>query len=423
MHRRITLALAAAMLVVAGCGGAGDQGGGGSGGTAGAPPSTTGFDGTTIKLGVLSPLSGPVAVIGLPLTAGNKIWFDALNQRGGVAGKYKVELVQEDTQYKSDVTVQQYNKVKGNVVAFTQILGTAPTLAVLPQLKTDKIVAAPASLDALWVRESNLLPVGGPYQIQVINAIDYYMTEGGGTKDSKICNMIQDDVYGEAGHQGLQYAAGKYGFTIANTQRYKTGTENFTGQIQALAGAGCQMVFLTATPTDAGRIWGASAQARFTPRWYAQSPAYAAALSKSPITPYLQQTTIIVAEGTEWGDEKVAGMKDLVARTTQFGPGQQPDYYLAFGYNQGRAMTAVLEKAVELGNLSRDGILNAMNQLGKVSFDGLTDDYQYGPAETRNPPRSSTLFSVDPSKPFGLKTVKYNVSSEAARTYEFKKTS
>jgi ABC-type branched-subunit amino acid transport system substrate-binding protein len=418
--RGITLAVAATLLVAA-CGGAGDKGGGATGGTAGAPQSTAGFDGTTIKLGVLSPLSGPVAVIGQPLTAGNKIWFDALNSRGGLAGKYKVELVQEDTQYKPDVTVQQYNKIKGNVVAFTQVLGTAPTLAVLPQLKADKMLAAPASLDALWVREPNLLPVGGPYQIQVINAVDHYMTEGGGTKDSKICNMIQDDVYGEAGLQGLTFAAQKYGFTITTTQRYKTGTENYAGQIQALTTAGCQMVFLTATPTDAGKIWGTAAQSRFTPKWYAQSAAYAAALSKSPLTPYLQANALVVAEGTEWGDEKVPGMKDMVARVGQFGPGQQPDYYLAFGYNQGRAMTAVLEKAVQLGNLSRDGILEASRQLGKVSFEGLGGDYMYGPAETRNPPRSSTLFAIDPAKPFGLKTVKYDFTSDAAKSFEFHK--
>jgi ABC-type branched-subunit amino acid transport system substrate-binding protein len=418
--RGITLAVAATLLVAA-CGGAGDKGGGASGGTAGAPQSTTGFDGTTIKLGVLSPLSGPVAVIGLPLTAGNKIWFDALNSRGGVAGKYKVELVQEDTQYKPDVTVQQYNKVKGNVVAFTQILGTAPTLAVLPQLKADKVLAAPASLDALWVREPNLLPVGGPYQVQTINAVDHYLTEGGGTKDSKICIMLQDDVYGEAGLQGLTYASEKYGFTIATTQRYKTGTENYAGQIQALSGAGCQMVFLTATPTDAGKIWGTAAQARFAPRWYAQSPAYASAFAKSPLTPYLQQNAYIVAEGTEWGDNNVPGMKDLVSRVAQFGPQQQPDYYLSFGYNQGRAMTAVLEKAVELGNLSRDGILEASRKLGVVSFEGLGGDYSYGPADTRNPPRSSTLFAVEPSKPFGLKTVKYNFTSDTAKAFEFKK--
>src|ERR671925_806749 len=52
-----------------------------------------GFDGTTIKLGVLTPLSGPVAApIGLPLTAGGDVYWQRVNAAGGVAGKYKVEV-------------------------------------------------------------------------------------------------------------------------------------------------------------------------------------------------------------------------------------------------------------------------------------------------------------------------------------------
>src|SRR4051812_19821780 len=172
--RRLVILAAALALVVGGCGGAADnESSSDSGGSGGAPKSVPGFDGKTIKLGVLTPLSGPVAVIGLPLTAGNQVYFDYVNSKGGIAGKYKVELVQEDTQYSPPKTVQQYNKIKGDVVAFTQVLGTAPTLAVLPQLRSDGMIAAPASLDALWVREENLMPVGGPYQIQAINALDY----------------------------------------------------------------------------------------------------------------------------------------------------------------------------------------------------------------------------------------------------------
>src|SRR5687767_8153239 len=147
---RLFWIVAVLALVLAGCGGAADEGESEGEGGAAEVKSGPGFDGTTIKLGVLTPLSGPVAVIGQPLTA----------------GKYKVELVQGDTQYLPPRTVQQYNKIKNDVVAFTQVLGTAPTLAVLPQLVQDNIIAAPASLDALWVRESNLLPVGGPYQVQ-----------------------------------------------------------------------------------------------------------------------------------------------------------------------------------------------------------------------------------------------------------------
>jgi ABC-type branched-subunit amino acid transport system substrate-binding protein len=415
------IAAVAAVVLLTACGGAGGNAGGGGGGTGGAPAKTPGFDGTTIKLGVLTPLSGPVAVIGNPLTAGNKVYFDHINSTGGIAGKYKVELVQEDTQYKPDVTVQQYQKIKGQVVAFTQVLGTAPTLAVLKLLKADGGIAAPASLDALWVREENLLPVGGPYQVQAINAVDYFLSEGGGSTADPICSMIQDDAYGNAGQSGLDFVAQRKGFAIANTQRFKAGTADYTGAIQTLAGAGCKMVFLVATPSDAGKIWGTAAQMSFPGKWIGQSPNWTGALAKAPFVSYLQSNVLMVADGTEWGDPNVPGMKDMVERAKKYAPNQEPDYYFAFGYNQAHAMAALLEKAVQRGDLSKPGLLAASKELGTVSFDGLTGDYVYGAAESRNPPRTSTIFKVDPAKPFGLGVVKYNFTTPEAEAYTFEK--
>jgi hypothetical protein len=53
-----------------------------------------------------------------------------------------------------------------------------------------------------------------------------------------------------------------------------------------------------------------------------------------------------------------------------------------------------------------------------VSFKGLTADYTYGAAEQRNPPRKSTIFKVNPKKPFGLETVKYQMETEAADEFD-----
>jgi ABC-type branched-subunit amino acid transport system substrate-binding protein len=412
-------AIAALALGGAACGQDEDEGGGGAAG-GGEPKKTTGFDGTTIKVGVLTPLTGPVAVIGEPLTAGNEVYFEAVNKKGGIAGKYKVEIEQADTQYKPDRTVQQYNRLKNQVVAFTQVLGTAPTLAVLPQLNKDKVLAAPASLDAFWVREESLLPIGGPYQIQAINALDYYVNKADG-KGKNICSMIQDDAYGEAGQQGVDFAAEKLGFEVAETQKFTVGTKDVAGQVSRLRSAKCDAVFLVATPTDAGTIWGTAAQMKFAPRWIGQSPAWIDELGASPLAKYLQQTTWIAAEGTEWGDNNVPGMAEMVKNVKELRPKQEPDYYFAFGYNQARAMTAVLEAAVKNGDLSRDGIRSALDGLGNVSFDGLTGDYKYGPAEERDPPRTSTIFEVDPEKPFGLGTKEYQYESEFAKEFEFKK--
>jgi hypothetical protein len=114
-------------------------------------------------------------------------------------------------------------------------------------------------------------------------------------------------------------------------------------------------------------------------------------------------------------------MRDLIARVERFKRDQEPDYYFSFGYLQARAMTALLEKAVELGDLSRGGLMAASEQLGTVSFDGLSGDYVYGPAAERNPPRVSTIYEVDPDKPFGLGTLEYQYESDAAAAFEFEK--
>ena len=412
--------LAALALGIAACGGGGDDDGGGDGGGGDGGEISTGpgFDGTTIRLGILTPLTGPVAVIGEPLTAGNEVYYERVNAEGGIAGEYRIETEQADTQYEPDRTVQQYNRLKGDVVAFTQVLGTAPTLALVPQLERDGIIAAPASLDAFWVREENLLPIGGPYQVQAINGLDYYVNEMEG-EGKRVCSMIQDDAYGEAGQAGLEFAAEQLGTEVAETQRFRVGAQNVQGQIQRLAGANCDMVWLVATPTDAGTIWGTAARGRFAPQWMAQSPAWIDELAQSELAPYLQENVVVVAEGTEWGDTEVPGMQQMVEDVEQYRPRQEPDYYFAFGYNQARAMTALLEKAVELGDLSREGLQEALEQLGTVSFEGLTGDYQYGPAEDRNPPRQSTIFEVDPDKPFGLATAEYNYESEFAGEFEF----
>ena len=95
-------AIAALALVGAGCGQDDDEESAAAEATAPRSSAFPGFDGTTIKLGVLTPLTGPVAVIGEPLTAGNEVYFESVNKKGGIAGKYKVELEQADTQYAPD---------------------------------------------------------------------------------------------------------------------------------------------------------------------------------------------------------------------------------------------------------------------------------------------------------------------------------
>lgn len=414
---RLVALLAALLLLAVACGrdDGGDTGGGAQ--TEGEVTRGPGFDGTTIKLGVITPLSGPVApIFGLPITAGNEVYFQKVNAAGGVAGKYKVELVKEDNVYDPAQTKPKYDKIKGDVAMFGQILGTPPTQAVLADLKRDGIVASPASLDAAWVREPNLLPIGSTYQIQFINAASYLLEE----KDFKgkpICMVAVEGEYGDAGIEGLEFAAKQLDFEIAVTARYKPTDQDFTAQIQQLKNGKCAAVFLTALPTQTGQIIGGAAQQGFTPQWVGQSPTWVGALAKSPVAPVLQRTFLWASEGVTWGDDSVPGMKEMLADIAKYKPDQQPDVYFVFGYVQAIAVHALLEQAVENGDLSRAGILKAVEDVS-VDYKGLLGEYKYGKPADRDPSRSTTLFSVDPTVPGALKKVT-EVSSEAAKALEF----
>jgi len=424
---RGVLALAAvAALMAAACGGSSKSSKTSAGGsTAGKEPAAVpGFDPATktIHLGVITPLTGSVAVIGVPLTAGTQVWFDHVNKDlGGIAGKYQVKLDVQDSQYVPATGVQEYQQLKNSVVMFAQVLGTPVTKAILPQLKTDGMVAAPASLDADWVRDPNLLPVGGPYQIQMINAADYLLNEGG-MKGKTFCSEIQDDAYGQAGQQGIDFAATNMNFTVKTTAKHQSGAADFTAQVQQLKSANCDVVFLVSTPADTGKILGTAAQLQFAPQWVGQSPSYIGALSQSALKDYMAAHFLLVSEGTDWNDTSVPGQKELLDAIAKFKPDQQPDYYFGFGYYEAEGVTQVLNKAVALGDLSHAGIMKAMEQVGTLTFNGLSGDYKYGTAADRDPPKNSTIFKVDPTKPVGLTKIKYNFTSDVAKKFVFKAT-
>jgi len=416
--------LAALALLVSACGGGRDDDDASDkadkGGNGGAPASGPGFDGKTIKLGVITPTSGRVAVIGEPLTNGNKAYWDYVNKElKGVGGKYKVELVIEDSAYDAPTAVQKYNQIKGDVVMFNQLLGTPIVNALLEQLTADNIVAQPASLDSFWVREQNLLPLGAPYQIQAINGIDWWVTEGGGSEQKKICTLRQDDPYGEAGQAGVDFALDKLGMTLADEATFPVGNPDFTAQITQLQGKGCELVWLTSTPTDTGSALAKAAELGFAPQWMGQSPTWIGAFVDSPLMPYLQKNFIWVSEGPEYGDTSAPGMKELLRIQDTYAPDQVPDIYYNFGYLESKAVHQVLEAAVKNGDLSREGIVEAMNSIDEIDFGDVFGTYGWGKPDDRDPPRANSIFKPNPDKPIGLELVVAEHEAPFAKDFEF----
>lgn len=416
MRRRSTrlfTVLLALTLTAAACGRDDDDGGGGEGLTAG-----PGFDGTTIKVGVLEDQSGPLKdIISKPLSAGADLYWQKINAAGGVAGKYKVEQVKRDIIYSNTggKTSDRYEEIKNEVVLFSQVLGTPSTQAILGKLPTDQIVALPASLDAAWVKEKHLMPVGSTYQIQFINAASYLIDDAG-FKGKPICSLSVESEYGNAGKEGLAYAAKELGFTVAAAETITgAATEDYTSQIGDLQAAKCEAVFLTALPNNTSPIINFATGRGFKPRWIGQSPTWITALAANP---NLQQSFWLTSEGTTWGDETVEGMKEMIADVKKLAPTQVPDIYFVFGYAQAKAAHALLEEAVDGDDLSRAGVLAALEDV-EVDFKGLLGNYKYGKAADREPARETVIYKVVPANPASGALEKVAaVTSDAAKEFD-----
>ncbi|HEY7413886.1 MAG TPA: ABC transporter substrate-binding protein, partial [Ktedonobacteraceae bacterium] len=89
-----------------------------------------GVSGHTIRLGILTALSGPVAdPAGKPYTRGIETFFDAISAQGGIDG-YQVQLIVEDTLYDPQREVVEYNQIHNQVLMIAGSLGTEPSVAI-----------------------------------------------------------------------------------------------------------------------------------------------------------------------------------------------------------------------------------------------------------------------------------------------------
>jgi ABC-type branched-subunit amino acid transport system substrate-binding protein len=420
------LAVSAVAVGVAACG-TGSSGGGGSGSTTAGIKFGPGVDANTktISLGVLSPLSGPVAVIGKPLTAGQEAYFKSVNASGGING-WKVNLVERDSKYDPQTQVQAFNQIADQVAFIAQSLGSPTTKAIQPTADQQKMLVGAAAQDSAFVTDPVMAVIGTPYAVDDANALDYIVRQTN-HPHAKIGIIYQDDAYGQDGLRGYLAGLKTYHFNNVAQATYKVGDTDLTAQVQKMRAGGAQYVFVVAVPTAAATIVGTGASEGYNPTWIFQGPAWSEYLMTSngtpggkptPVAKALASNVWVLGYEARWGDMNVPGMPKFLSVTKTFAPAQIPDYYYMYGYAQAQMETAILRKAIQAGDLTRPGILNAKLHLGTVELGGLVPPLNYtpglGPAS-----RTSEIAKVDPAAPTFLKGVSSFFEGNAAKGLRF----
>jgi ABC-type branched-subunit amino acid transport system substrate-binding protein len=373
----------------------------------------------TITLGIISPYSGPVAApVGDPLALGVKVFFDHVNDNGGING-YKVKFIEKDSQYNPQIQVQQYNQIHNQVLMIADSLGTAPTFAVKDLAAADHMLISAATLSSALAREKYLIMVGTPYRLQVENAFDYVVNTKG-IKSPATGIIYQNDEYGQDGLTGYKEAVAAYSLHDVGQASYAPTDTDFTAQVLQMKAAGAKYVFLTTLPLVTATIVGTAAKLGYFPQFILQSPAWANGLLAVPALKPLLLRLWVVGHGATWGDTSKPGMAQMLQDVAKYAPNQQPDGYFQFGYTASHITYEILKKAMANNDITRDGLFTAFNSLSSVDLGGLYPPVTYGSSpDQRVPTRDSVVFQIDPTQPNNVKALTADFTGTAAMQSHF----
>ncbi|GLQ06399.1 ABC transporter substrate-binding protein [Sneathiella chinensis] len=231
-----------------------------SGATTGAKAAGQGITDTEIILGTHQPLSGPVALWGVPVTNGMRMAIEEINEAGGINGR-QITLIVEDTAYQQNKAAQAADKLlkKDKVFAMVGPLGTPPNMVVMPRaLKMDVMNIFPLTAAREMYEPLHPLKFAyfTPYTDQMRAAVKY-LVENEGVK--KVGVLYQDDDFGKNVLDGCVEQAAEMGLPEVVTTNFKRGAKDFSSQIAQLSAAGVDLVCLG---TIIGETIGSVATAR-----------------------------------------------------------------------------------------------------------------------------------------------------------------
>ena len=201
--------------------------------------------GDKIVVGTVSDLSGPIALLGVPVRDGMLMRFDEANAAGGVHGR-RIRLVVEDAGYDPKRAVLAARKLvqRDQAFAFIANMGTPVVMATMPiVLDAGRLHLFPFSPHSATYEPLHPLKFQNfaPYQDYMEAATRHMVRERG---YARTCLLYQDDDYGLEVMKGVEKALAGLERELIERTSYKRGATDLSSQIARLRAARCDLVVL-----------------------------------------------------------------------------------------------------------------------------------------------------------------------------------
>ncbi len=191
-----------------------------------------------IRVGMTTPLSGPLHVLGKNALAGIEAYFHRVNENGGIQGQ-KLRLIVEDDGYEPRLAAPNMRKLieQDQVVAVIGNVGTPTAIVTLPIAIEKGVPFIGAITGAPLLRKTPpdryIFNYRASYSEEVTSMIDGLLSIG--IKPEEIALFTQRDAYGDAGYEGAITALNNRGFMDTHFLAHGRYTRNSLNVEGALA--------------------------------------------------------------------------------------------------------------------------------------------------------------------------------------------
>ncbi|MEU6797147.1 ABC transporter substrate-binding protein [Nonomuraea wenchangensis] len=367
----------------------------------------------TITLSLLTDLTGPYASLGKSLTQAQQLYFDQVNQAGGVCGR-KIETIVRDHGYDAQKAMASYAEVAPRTAAIPQFIGSPMVTALKDKINADKVLTIPMAWATGLLGSEAIQVTGTTYDVDMINGVDYLVKEKGLKSGDKIGHLYFEGDYGESALAGSTYAAGKLGLTVVE-QKIKATDQDMTAQVAAFKKAGVKAVLVSVGPRQAASLVGVALAGGMDVPFMGSNSAYSPQLLDTPAAPALLKDFYYVTAGAPISAPLPAYQK-LIADYRAKYAGQPLDSGVAAGWTAAVIVGDALRKACENKDLSRAGIIAAhrSQKAWEAGLGGTPMDFT---VYDRPASRSSYIVKPDKDAVGGATLVKEAAVSELAEGY------
>lgn len=199
-----------------------------------------------IGVAQVAPLSGVLASTGQQMVLGGKIYFDWVNDNGGIHGARIKHIVVDDA-YKVDETVRLTREVLANpeVVALFGYAGTANVSKLLADGVLDAggapLVAPYTGGEALRTPfNPHIFHVRAGYMDETEHMVQQVVTLG----MTRIAVMYQNDAFGKAGLAGVEAAVAKRKMKLVGSAGYERNTDQVRDAVKQIHAADPQAIIM-----------------------------------------------------------------------------------------------------------------------------------------------------------------------------------